>query len=333
MPFDLNAAGYPTYVPTDASDDNDYYLRPVVPSPRHSPLPSPHGSPNLSPMYLDEYYNYFQPGTGVVGVPMIPAGFMPLPPSPSMLSATFVPLPPSPNVSPRLQPVPLTPISSGGMLAAHSPYLHPRYAYYNDRYYFPQGMTAHYRPSELFSYTPEAGKYYQNPQYPPREAVHPLLREGSGSRLDLSSHTYSPQMLISHWPSRKYGAMHPGYLSQTATCPAMFEIKIRCKAFGQFTDSWVITLNLGRTISVGDILKAVHKSVYQKFTHAEWAKCSEQQVYDVGKAYTRRVRTGEFEKVEGARRVDLLGKKHWFAGLKRIREDDPYHYELLVKAE
>ncbi|KAL5498913.1 hypothetical protein ACEPAH_1431 [Sanghuangporus vaninii] len=332
MPFDFDAAGYPTYVPTNSEDD-DYYLRPVVPAPRHSPTPSPQASPNLSPMYLDEYYNYVQPGTGVVGVPMIPAGLMPLPPSPSMLAATFVPLPPSPNVSPRLGPVPLTPVSPGGMLGAYPTLPHPRYTYLYDRYYFPQGMTYYHRPFGNFSPLPKAGTYYQNPQYPPRANVHPLLRDTSGTRLDLSSHSYAPQMLTSNWPRRKYSAIHRDYLSQPATYPVAHEIKIICNAFGPFADSWAIRVTPGRTVTVGEVLHAIHSSIYKKMTHAEFARFSDEEMYEIGKAYTLRIRNAEFERVQGARRVDVLGKKHWFGGLRKIRDDDPHRFELLVKAE
>ena len=68
-------------------------------------------------------------------------------------------------------------------------------------------------------------------------------------------------------------------------------------------------------------------------THEEWAKLPDKEAYVVGKAYTRRCRGVDFEKIKGARRVDLLGDKHWFSGLKKVKDDDPYNFELLVKAD
>ena len=117
MPYNIDANGFASY-----SDENTYLsAAPIVPSPRHSPyhsphhspyhspVPSPHGSPNISPMYLDENYNYYQPNTGYVGVPMMPTGFVPLPPSPSSYPGMFVPLTPSPRNSPQHPSVALPP--------------------------------------------------------------------------------------------------------------------------------------------------------------------------------------------------------------------------------
>lgn len=313
MPYSWDAAGFPNYIPSDRGDDDDF-LRPVVPSPRLSPIPSPRGSPNPTPMYLDEHYNYVQPATGYIGVPMMPTGFVPLPPSPSMLSASFVPLPPSPYGSPRHGPIPLSPHSPGGMLGAYPQYQQPTHPF--DPYYFPQ-----------------AGNRYMNLHYTPRTSVHPLLKDAEYIHLDLASHSFKPMTPNDNWVSRRYNPIHEGYLSQVATYPYATELKITCKALGRFAGTWVIKVKTGRTVSVGDVLKAVYEGLHTRMTHAEWAKLTENEAYEAARQYTRRCREAEFERVQGVRRVDLLGKKHWFGGLKKVRDDDSYNFELLVKAE
>ena len=148
MPYNIDANGFASY-----SDENTYLsAAPIVPSPRHSPyhsphhspyhspVPSPHGSPNISPMYLDENYNYYQPNTGYVGVPMMPTGFVPLPPSPSSYPGMFVPLTPSPRNSPQHPSVALPP---GGVAA---------YPQYQQAYYGPQYNAHHVPPGNCIRY-------------------------------------------------------------------------------------------------------------------------------------------------------------------------------------
>ncbi|KAH8110040.1 hypothetical protein DFH11DRAFT_1514880 [Phellopilus nigrolimitatus] len=304
-------SGYPNYVADDT------YLRPVVPSPHPSPVPSPHGSPNRSPMYLDENYNYYQPGTGFVGVPMVPASFVPLPPSPSMLSATFVPLPPSPRVSPRYGPVPLphSPHSPGG-LGAQTPYYPQHNAYPFDPYYFPQ-----------------AGPMYMNPAHAPQTKVHPLLKDAHYVHLDFASPKFAPLTPSGGIFGRTLVSVHSGYLTLPASYPVVAGLVLRCHEFGQFEGAWAVTVDPGRSVNVGDVLRAIHDTLQTRVTHAEWAKMSDHEVYEASRAYTRRCRTAEFEKMQGVRRVDLLGDKHWFNGMKRVKDDDPHNFRLLVRSK
>ncbi|KAI5121774.1 hypothetical protein M0805_009585 [Coniferiporia weirii] len=318
MPYTWDPAGYPNY------HAEDTYLRPVVPSPHHSPFPSPHhspfpsphGSPNATPMYLDENYNYYQPGTGYIGVPMVPAGFVPLPPSPSMLSATFVPLPPSPRVSPRHGPIPL---SSGGLSPYPGYYPQQQYAHPFDPYYFPQ-----------------SGPMYMNPAHKPRTSVHPMLKDAQYVHLDLASPGYAPLTPSgggSWHHEKKLVPIHEGYLSQIASYPAVSKIVITCSAFGAFEGSWAVIVEPGRTVSVGEVLHAVQRSLQTPVTHAEWARLSEREVYEASKAYTHRCRKAEFEKMQGVRRVDLLGGKSWFGGISKVKDDDPHNFKLLVRSK
>lgn len=315
MPYEFDDRGYPTY------HDNNTYLRasPVIPSPRHSPyhtpVPSPHVSPNSSPMYLDENYNYYQPGTGYVGVPMMPAGFVPLPPSPSALSAMFVPLPPSPRISPRRTPVPLSP---GGMLSAYPQYQQPHYSHPYDPFYFPQ-----------------AGNMYMNPTHVPQAKINHLLQDSRYVKLDLSLPTFSPLTASGGWQSSQLRPVHEGYLEGIASYPAVTEMTITCKAFGKFEQSWKINIRLRDAIRVGDVLRYVHAGMRTQVTHAEWASMSQTDVLEASRSYTRRTRVAnsESETMNGVLRVDLLRDKYYFDGIKRIREDDPYNFELKVKSK
>lgn len=311
-------------------------------------IPSPRGSPNRSPMYLDDNFNYFQPGSGYIGVPMLPAGFVPLPPSPSMLAASFVPLPPSPRISPRtsprLGPVPLSP-----HVLSPYPYVH----YPIDPWYLPQGMDNHKMRDTLtifltndhvtFSYDCQnhnhvAGMMYMNPSQYPRSRIHRLLKDDHYIYLDLASPTYTP--LTPNGTSRIHNTLipvHKGYLEQVACAPAVRKLTLTCDAFPRrFADIWRIELditNLGRHVAVGDVLKVVHEAMQAPVTHQEWSRLTDSEVYEASKAYTKRCRHSEFERMQGVRRVDFLGEKTWFGSISRMKDDDPYNFQLRVRSK
>ncbi|THH09668.1 hypothetical protein EW145_g1849 [Phellinidium pouzarii] len=339
MPYEWDRAGFPIHNTDDTYLAEDTYLRPVVPPMHSSPYPSPHGSPNCAPMYLDENFNYYQPGTTYVGVPMLPASFMPLPPSPSMLNATFVPLPPSPRVSPRRGPIPLGPHSpSPNGYGAYPPYYPPQYAHPFDPYYFPQGMPYHYNAfASCAEIDRKAGPMYMNPAQKPLTNVNPLIKDSNYVYLDLSSHFYAPltPSSKSHWHSNSNGLVpiNEKYLAGIASHPPVTKVVIRCSAFGSFKDAWKIIVEPGRTVTIRDVLHAVHRSLQTALTHVEWAKLSERETYEASRAYTRRCRKADFERMQGVRRVDLLNEKCWFGGISKVKDDDPHNFELSVRSK
>lgn len=87
----------------------------------------------------------------------------------------------------------------------------------------------------------------------------------------------------------------------------------------------------GRTVTVDDVLRSAHAMLQVPLTHSEWADCSREEMYTVSRAYTHRMRKQKHEDhVEGARRVDFLGEKHYFAGVKKVKDDE---FDVLVKAK
>ena len=136
---------------------DDDWLRPVAPEPTYSRPPSPRpdsspiippppspggilgGSPRLQPttIYHDEHGNAY---VWQHGSPWLPAGFIPLPPSPSMVTGPgFLPLP-SPYASPRVSPTGGAVLPLHGVAAAPTQYYpaNPQYPYV-DPYYMQQG--------------------------------------------------------------------------------------------------------------------------------------------------------------------------------------------------
>ena len=324
---------FPGHNPAYLSDDT--WLRPVV--------PSPHGSPNMKPMYLDDNFNYYQPGSGYIGVPMLPTGFIPLPPSPSMLAAGFVPLPPSPHVSPRpsprLGPIPLGPPSP---IVPQYQYPHypqyPQYAqqhqyYYPiDPWYLPQGelLIPLSRRARLLKNV-SAGPMYMNPQYTPRSHIHPLLKDAPGwVYLNLAAPAYKP-LTPKDGSNKSLISVHNGYLHQVACYPAATKMIISCDGLHPFADSWKIVIEPGRHINVGDVLHGIHTALQTPVNHEEWSRLNSFQRYDPSKAYTKRVEGADYERVQGVRRVDFLGEKHWFAGITRVKDDSKL-FKLHVRA-
>ena len=345
MPYNIDANGFASY-----SDENTYLsAAPIVPSPRHSPyhsphhspyhspVPSPHGSPNISPMYLDENYNYYQPNTGYVGVPMMPTGFVPLPPSPSSYPGMFVPLTPSPRNSPQHPSVALPP---GGAAA---------YPQYQQAYYGPQYNAHHVPPGNCIRYIfyhdeilntkiHSAGNMYSNNhQHAPRPQISLILASARYVNLDLSIPTFSAMTKPGGWQTTQPKPIHDGYLAKSATQPEVFDMNIICKGFGRFEKDWKITIRsrTSRPITIGDVLRAVYHGMQTQVTHAEWAAMAQTEVIDASRSYTRRVRASDsdFVAMQGVRRVDILKEKYFFGGIKQIRGDDLFNFELLVKAK
>ena len=171
-----------------------------------------------------------------------------------------------------------------------------------------------------------------NPDYSPRKWLHPLLdADASYILMDLSSHKFEPLTPSGSSHNRELIPVHEGYMQQVASSPRVTELRVICEEFGQFMESWIVRIKPGRIVEVGDVLIAVYKSLQKQMTHAEWAKLSEKQDMVASRMYTRRVRKADFEKVNGVRRVDLLGDKFWLGGLSRIDERNPYDFQLVLK--
>lgn len=292
--FDWDPQGYPA--------SGNPYLQPIMPSPRGSPTPSPHGSPYAAPLSLGENYAYAQPGSQFVGMPV---AFVPLPPSPSGIAAAYMPLPVSPQVSPRLGSIPLQP--------------HPAYQ-------MPQSYGGYPFDPYYFVHVNAAPAYTSS-----RTRIHPLLVNGVYSYLDFASHHYLPQTPTRLESDSSLKPLHPGYLALPASYPVVTHISIRCAAFKRFEESWKIRIDLGRSISVGDVLRALYDALQTRMTHEEWSRMSDREVNEASRAYTRRSRHSEFEKRQGVRRVDFLGKNHIFGGMRVVAENDPHHFMLLTR--
>ena len=272
----------------------------------------------------------------------IPTHFVPLPPSPSMLAATMMPLPPSPRVSPRLAPVPLQPVVAAAPVAPQW-YNHPI-----DPYYLPQGMyyQNNFTSASLKDFCFTAGAAYQNPKYTPKTRVHPLLGTDTPYLVfDLSSTVYNPHTYSQAPPTAKHGSsffyskhglitvpLHQGYLEQIASHPVTNKMVIRIAAFGKFENDWKITVDPGRNILVGDILYAVYRALHKPITHEEWEKVSDHEYREASEAYISRCKDVDASvKNRGVLRVDLLGVKHYYAGISRVKDDDTHNFKMLVK--
>lgn len=162
----------------------------------------------------------------------------------------------------------------------------------------------------------------------PRTQVHQLLSHDKYHLfLDLSSPVFKPLT-----PNNSASALipvHQGYLDQLATSPPHHTMTIHCAALGKFEKDWAVTLEHGRHVSVGDVLAAVHDALRKQVTHAEWAKVTDEEAYESARAYTRRVRTANYEMNQGLRRVDFLREKYFFGGITRMKNDENGHHFLL----
>ncbi|EJD03602.1 kinase-like protein [Fomitiporia mediterranea MF3/22] len=170
--------------------------------------------------------------------------------------------------------------------------------------------------------------------HPQPPTISPLLRGRECMHLDFAFHAYLPQIPSNNndKSSRTFVAAHNDQLFQAAVVPGTTNMRITCKAFGKFVDTWAITVrSIRRPITIGHVLSAMHQHMQTKMTHEEWAKLSEPEVIEAGQAYTRRCREAEFEKMQGVRRLDLLGKKRFFGGLKKAKGD--VDYELIPRSE
>ena len=169
-----------------------------------------------------------------------------------------------------------------------------------------------------------------NPEYAPRRRLHPLLDEEGYVFMDLSLHKFNPLTPSASSGSRKLIPIHEGYMTQVASSPKVTEMNVICAEFGKFMEPWIIKVKPGRTIEVGDVLYSIYKSLQKPVTHAEWAKLNEEEVVLASRMYTRRVRKADYEKVNGVRRVDLLGDKFWFGGIQGVNERDPFNFQLIL---
>lgn len=175
---------------------------------------------------------------------------------------------------------------------------------------------------------------YMNPQYIPRSRIHPLLKDTPGwVVLNLAPPTYKPMTPKDPSPNSSLIPINKGYLEQVACYPQATKMVITCDALHPFAESWKIVVDPGRHIAVGDVLYAIYTSLQTPVTHQEWARLNSIQRYDPSKAYTRRVENADFERVQGVRRVDFLGDKHWFSGITRVKDDDSQNFKLHVRSK
>ncbi|KAI5119138.1 hypothetical protein M0805_005217, partial [Coniferiporia weirii] len=142
-------------------------------------------------------------------------------------------------------------------------------------------------------------------------------------RLDLSSPTYAPITPSSSGDNeKKPAAIHEDYLSQDAPYPAVSKAVITCDAFGKSEDSRqaIAVEPVRRTVSIGDVFRAVHRALQTPMAHVKWVCLSEHEKYEANKSYTRRCGESEFEpeKKQDMRRVDFLGNKSWFGGILKV---------------
>ncbi|EJC97440.1 uncharacterized protein FOMMEDRAFT_163355 [Fomitiporia mediterranea MF3/22] len=108
-------------------------------------------------------------------------------------------------------------------------------------------------------------------------------------------------------------------LDLPATKPGITAIRLICPALGRFADSWKMEVRLrdGGIVTIANVLHGVYEQLRAKITKDEQALLSYSGVH--------------YERVERPRRVEFLGNKHWFAGLRQVKLDSPYDFELLVK--
>jgi len=190
---------------------------------------------------------------------------------------------------------------------------------------------------------PQVNPYaYYAPPKPqiPKFHIHQLLKSDNPHLLlDLTAARCSPLT-----PNGRHGVIpvHPGYLSQAATYPELPKITVICPELAPFEKEWAITvepstfsLSGQMGVTAGDILASVHEALQKAVTHAEWAKISEKDVYEVSMAFTRRCRAlgGEFEKErnQGVKRCDFLRDKIVLSGLSQVKSGDGSTFKVNVK--
>ncbi|KAI5118216.1 hypothetical protein M0805_004705 [Coniferiporia weirii] len=180
---------------------------------------------------------------------------------------------------------------------------------------------------------PQGDLAYARRQLKPRVEINRVLKNAHYVHLDLSSSTYLPLA-----PSRGWGEKEPllsdeGVLTWKATRPGLTKMVITCPELGSLANAWAIVIKSERTISVGDILRAVYKTLQTLMTSTEKAKLSSSEQSVANSAYRRRCDTLSFNKMRGPQRVDLLGDKSWFGGIVKAEDGDPHHFELLVRSK
>ena len=161
--------------------------------------------------------------------------------------------------------------------------------------------------------------------------LHPLLQfDADYVHLDLAPLAFAP-LTLSAISTQGLVPLREEVLIEAATCPPQSMIYLYCGRLGaDWAGRWRVRIGMWRTVSVGDVLSAAHAMLQMQITHAEWAKCTRDEMYTASRAYTRRVRKESYDgAVEGVRRVDFLGEEHYFAGVKKVKDDE---FELLVRA-
>ena len=161
--------------------------------------------------------------------------------------------------------------------------------------------------------------------------IHPFLN-GETPKPDFMFNLTSPlhfsPMRIIHGLSVPLSAE---VLAQPAMHPTIYYLRIVCDE----TPDWQITLKFdpnsyrehtGTTspyyvppISLGDVLSAIHRTLQEQITHADWARLDITKQNKVNQAYINRCKaTPTMEsllKGQGVKKVDYLLDKVWFKGL------------------
>jgi hypothetical protein len=182
---------------------------------------------------------------------------------------------------------------------------------------------------------------YVNPNPPlPLMQIHPWLNGDVSSpavHFDLASSAFAPMRLIPTLPP------HHVLLSATdIRVPAFYPPRTALRILHAQLPFWPVDLKLppdvpaAPPITLGDVLVALHRTLHQRISHADWATLTVEQEVAVTRAFTHRCR-GEAarsgvapvqlrdrevaERSEGVKLVDFLLGKTVFRGLVRDPRD------------
>ncbi|KAJ7252054.1 hypothetical protein C8J57DRAFT_1077756 [Mycena rebaudengoi] len=169
---------------------------------------------------------------------------------------------------------------------------------------------------------------YVNPNPPlPLMQIHPWLNGDVSSpavHFDLASSAFAPMRLIPTLPP------HHVLLSATdIRVPAFYPPRTALRILHAQLPFWPVDLKLppdvpaAPPITLGDVLVALHRTLHQRISHADWATLTVEQEVAVTRAFTHRCR-GEAARSEGracVKLVDFLLGKTVFRGLVRDPRD------------
>jgi len=249
-------------------------------------------------------------------------------------------LPPSRDVSPRVSPqgaiiplpgVPIVPPAPQIYYPQYYPYVNP---------YAGAPASRGYGGGHAPIYPYDSGYFAPPKPSVPKFHIHQLLKSDNPHLLlDLTQPRCTPLT-----PNGRHGVIpvHPAYLAQAATYPELPKITITCPDTAPFEKEWAITvepsafsLSDQAGVTVSDILASVHQGLQTAVTHAEWAKISEKDVYEVSMAFTRRCRAlgpdFEKERIQGVKRCDFLRDKFVLTGLSQVKSGDGSTFRLITK--